>query len=548
MNALMKIIAIIYCRVSSERQVTEGHGLAGQELRCKQYAEARGYEVVEVFKDEGVSGGIVDRPGMKKLLDFLESQAISGQTIVVLIDDISRFARDVEAHFQLKTAIESRSGILECVSMVLEKSPMGKLLETIMAGSAEYQRNENRVRVMKNMKSRLEKGYWPFDVPPGYKNHKEPAHGKVMRRDEPKASIIQEALEGFASRRFENDADINKFLVSKSFAHRAVFKGIVHSDQPTRLLNRAALYGGFIQYEPWQVPRRQGFHDAIISIDTLKKIETRLGETKRRIFRKDLNKDFPLRGFLACAHCNKLMTASWSKGRSKQYAFYRCTTRGCTFRHKSVGKEKTENDFEALLARMTPQRGTVKLVEAVLRDLWDKRMDLEVEQDKARQARIEGIDKEINAICDRVTNINSKTLIRKLESKVEQLEVQQKALGASKFNKEDPKYDFGTAVNEACRFIQKPSALWNSDSFEDKRTVLNLAFIGVLPYDKQKGFGTARFALPFELCKVAEHDKKQMVEMPGVEPGSNVCAMRPYGHGPSDSPACREEPRKRQKG
>jgi DNA invertase Pin-like site-specific DNA recombinase len=94
--------AIIYCRVSSEKQVNEGHGLDGQELRCKQYAEVRGYDVVKVFKDEGVSGGIVDRPGMKQLLGFLELEAISGQKIVVLIDDISRFARDVEAHFQLK--------------------------------------------------------------------------------------------------------------------------------------------------------------------------------------------------------------------------------------------------------------------------------------------------------------------------------------------------------------------------------------------------------------------------------------------------------------
>jgi hypothetical protein len=60
-----------------------------------------------------------------------------------------------------------------------------------MAGSAEYYRNENKVRVKKNMKSRLEKGYWSFDEIPGYKYKKEAAHGKVLRRDEPKASVIQ---------------------------------------------------------------------------------------------------------------------------------------------------------------------------------------------------------------------------------------------------------------------------------------------------------------------------------------------------------------------
>src|SRR3954465_11416879 len=61
--------AIVYCRVSSDRQVKEGHGLEGQEMRCRRYAEALGYEVVAVFRDEGVSGGIIDREGMQEMLD-----------------------------------------------------------------------------------------------------------------------------------------------------------------------------------------------------------------------------------------------------------------------------------------------------------------------------------------------------------------------------------------------------------------------------------------------------------------------------------------------
>lgn len=530
--------AIIYCRVSSEKQVNEGHGLQGQELRCQQYADAKKYEVIKVFKDEGISGGIVDRPGMRDLLSFLEATAIFGERIVVLIDDISRFARDVQAHFELKTSIESRHGKLECVSMEFEDSPMGKLLETIMAGSAEYYRNENRVRVMKNMKSRLEKGYWSFDEIPGYKYQKEAAHGKVLRRDEPKASIIQEALEGFASRRFETKVEIQKFLETKGFSHRAVFKGIVHLEQVTRLLERSHFYAGFIEYKPWEVVRILGHHDAIVSIETLRKIEERLDETERRPFRKDLHKDFPLRGFLACAHCNKLMTASWSTGRGqKKHALYRCTKKGCCFQNKSVRKKDTEDHLVELLQRMTPQRGTVKLVEAVLRDLWDKRMDLEHEQDKARQERIKGIDKEIDALCERLTHIKSPVLIRKLESKVDQLEAQQRSLDTKKLDKEDSQHNFGTALSVACNFIQNPSVIWNSDSFEDKRTVLNLAFTGVLPYDKQSGFGTVTFALPFELCRIAESDKSRMVEMPGIEPGSNAEARCLYGHESSVTPS-----------
>ena len=86
--------SLIYCRVSSDRQVREGHGLQGQEQRCRVYAEQHGYEVAAVFRDEGVSGGVIDREGMQQLLDFLDKNAHKGE-YVVIIDDIKRLARDL---------------------------------------------------------------------------------------------------------------------------------------------------------------------------------------------------------------------------------------------------------------------------------------------------------------------------------------------------------------------------------------------------------------------------------------------------------------------
>src|SRR4051812_1666548 len=102
--------AVIYCRVSSDRQVKEGHGLDGQERRCRRYAEEKGYEVVAVFRDEGVSGGVVDREGMQKMLDYLDGE-VCGDSCIVLIDDIKRLARDLMGHFPLRKAIQSRRAV-----------------------------------------------------------------------------------------------------------------------------------------------------------------------------------------------------------------------------------------------------------------------------------------------------------------------------------------------------------------------------------------------------------------------------------------------------
>ena len=76
---------VIYCRVSSSKQVREGHGLEGQEKRCHDYASNNNYHVIKVFREEGISGGVIERPAMRRMLDFLDEQ--SGPTVVI-IDDI----------------------------------------------------------------------------------------------------------------------------------------------------------------------------------------------------------------------------------------------------------------------------------------------------------------------------------------------------------------------------------------------------------------------------------------------------------------------------
>ena len=58
--------AALYLRVSTDKQTVEN-----QELQLRQVAERRGWEVVEVYDDAGISGskGRADRPGLDRMLD-----------------------------------------------------------------------------------------------------------------------------------------------------------------------------------------------------------------------------------------------------------------------------------------------------------------------------------------------------------------------------------------------------------------------------------------------------------------------------------------------
>lgn len=51
--------AVIYYRVSSAKQVKEGHGLQSQEARCRDHARSMGYHVEA---PDDVSGGYAREP------------------------------------------------------------------------------------------------------------------------------------------------------------------------------------------------------------------------------------------------------------------------------------------------------------------------------------------------------------------------------------------------------------------------------------------------------------------------------------------------------
>ena len=310
--------AVIYCRVSSPKQVTEGHGLASQETRCREYAKHKGYEVIDVFRDEGLSGKLLDRPNMKAMLSYIKKHKLD--KLVVIIDDISRLARDIETHIHLRTAINNAGGKLESPSIEFGDDSDSRLVEHLLASVAAHQREKNAEQVQNRMKARMMNGYSVFNAPPGYVYDKVGKHGKLLVRDEPCASVIAEALENFASGHFETQNEVKRFLdASAHFPKNG--HGVVHLQKVKDILTRI-LYAGYLDKSDWGIHLIKGHHEPLISFETYKKIQTRLNGQAKAPVRKDINEDFPLRGFVACASCGTPMTSCWSKGNGGQYAYY----------------------------------------------------------------------------------------------------------------------------------------------------------------------------------------------------------------------------------
>ena len=77
------------------------------------------------------------------------------------------------------------------------------------------------------------------------------------------------------------------------------------------------------------------------------------------------------------------MTAAWSKGKYKHYAYYRCETRGCDAKSKSVPRAKMEDGFTEILKGLQPARGFFELAKAMLIDAWEMRHSIALDEKDA---------------------------------------------------------------------------------------------------------------------------------------------------------------------
>ncbi|WP_237072869.1 recombinase family protein, partial [Pseudaestuariivita rosea] len=146
------------------------------------------------------------------MLGYLHMNASKANEIVVIIDDISRLARGLNAHLELRQSLAGAGGKLESPSIEFGEDSDSVLVENLLASVAQHQREKNGEQTSNRMKGRMMNGYSVFAAPVGYRYEKRNGHGKILVRDEPAASIIQEVMKGYASGRFESQAEVKRYL------------------------------------------------------------------------------------------------------------------------------------------------------------------------------------------------------------------------------------------------------------------------------------------------------------------------------------------------
>ncbi len=506
--------AVIYCRVSSAKQTVRGDGLGSQETRCREFAKYKGYEVVHVFSDD-VSGGSTSRPGMQGMLSFLREQR--KEPHAVIIDDISRLARGLMAHFELRVQIGDAGGVLVSPSIEFGEDSDSQLVENLLASVSQHQRQKNGEQTVNRMRARIQNGYWVFQAPVGYRYERESGHGKILVRDEPNASILQEAFEGYASGRFETQVEVKRFLERQPSFPKDLPNGEIRNQRVHDLLTRS-VYSGYVEAPNWSVGLREGKHEGIISLETFETIQARLKSTAKAPARKDINADFPLRGFILCDDCNKPLTACWSQGKKEKYPYYLCATKGCESYRKSIKREVLESEFESALQQLEPTQSMFELVKTMFSDAWDMRLAQASQATKILKASIKKLDSQIDTLLDRIVDSTSATAITAYERKISKLE-REKALAVEKVaTAGKPRLTLEESFEHALQFLSSPWSIWKNSDLIGKRTVLRLAFLQPVAYSRNEGLRTPNLAFPFKVLGDIYSGKSEMARPKGFEP------------------------------
>lgn len=131
----------IYSRVSTAQQTTEN-----QRLELERVAAARGWNIVQTFNDEGISGakGRDERPG----LDALLKAASRRQFDLIAVWSIDRLGRSLQHLVTTVNDLQAVGVALYIHQQQLDTTtPSGKLCFSMFGAFAEFERNLIRERV-----------------------------------------------------------------------------------------------------------------------------------------------------------------------------------------------------------------------------------------------------------------------------------------------------------------------------------------------------------------------------------------------------------------
>jgi len=371
--------AILYIRVSTDEQADKGYSQRNQDEVLHKYCELRSIAVHDtVYEDH--SAKTFNRPQWAKMLSGLKKTKGRHPVNLILFTKWDRFSRNTADAYQMIGTLRSLGIEPQAIEQPLDLSiPENKMMLAFYLAVPEVENDRRALNIFHGTRRAKKEGRWVSKAPVGYINRSTEDGRKYIRPLEPQAAIMRFAFNEIATGKYATD-QVWKLARQKGLnCGRKNFWNLV----------RNPIYCGKIIVQPFQDENLQlvdGQHEPLISKELFDKVQEILAGRKMRRGTKTASLSMmPLRGFLICPLCGKLLTGSPSKGRSAFYYYYHCS-KGCTARFKT---ETVNEAFIGLMKTLVPKRPFRDLFKEVARDVFKQETANRERQRKQSLAQIE---------------------------------------------------------------------------------------------------------------------------------------------------------------
>jgi site-specific DNA recombinase len=321
-QARSTIRCAVYTRKSSEEGLEQSfNSLHAQREACEAYVLSQRHEGWQVlatkYDDGGFSGGNMERPGLKKLLDDIASKKID-TVVVYKVDRLTRalsdFARIVE------TFDKQGVSFVSVTQQFNTTTSMGRLTLNVLLSFAQFEREVTGERIRDKVAASKKKGMWMGGtVPLGYD-----WRDRALIVNEPEANQVRQIFDHYI--RLGSVFDLYEHLKSTSIRSKArvgptgrVAGGAVISRGTLYHLLSNPLYIGKIAH---QGVLHLGMHPAIISDEVWLKTSNLLKENRvRRTKSKNQSSERLLLGLLFDRDGNRFTPTHASK-KGLRYSYY----------------------------------------------------------------------------------------------------------------------------------------------------------------------------------------------------------------------------------
>ncbi|WP_254907298.1 MULTISPECIES: recombinase family protein [unclassified Enterococcus] len=403
--------AVLYIRVSTQEQAEEGHSIPAQEKMGREEAARKGYDVIEVYADEGKSGKTIkNRFAYQRMMEDVSKNKFD----VIIIWKLSRLGRTALDVLQIAEELILYDISLYSISEQFDMTtPIGKMMLQFLSSFGEFEWNQISENVQMTMLSlvRDEKRY-AGGRRLGYISG-EDEYGEKQPIIEPdEAKIVQliysKYMIGEGYRAIANYLNRQEYKTVKgnSFSTVAV-KDILHNK----------FYAGYLEYGKylnWSTKRRKGknpnpilvkgSYEPIIDEETYQAVQERISLETRQPQWNQSGENL-LTGLLRCPECGAPMAASnvtntLKGGIKKRLRYYSCSAfrnKGASVCHaNSIRADKAEAFIAARLKEIVQNH-------TILRDLV-------VQLNKELVDQIQPLEQELAIISVRNEEINRKLI------------------------------------------------------------------------------------------------------------------------------------------